>query len=141
MKKTFKIIAYIFVGIITLMMPFISYSNWKDQKAFIEGDKQETIATIKVDEQNVKTYNFKENDYGVEASKSTWQAGDQVTIYFLKNQPYIVSENPYIYKTTTEIIMPLIWLIIIVIVVVIQINTNRFLSRLSVEVAEEKHFK
>lgn len=112
MKKIIKTIVFIFIGITMAMMLFASYGSWKDQQMFSKGEKEKTVATIKVDENKVKTYNYQGNDYGVDASKSAWKNGDKVTVYFLKDQPYIVSENPYIYNSKTDILFPLIWFLI-----------------------------
>lgn len=111
LKKFIFILGIFFLSMVTISMPVISYSSWKDQQNFSKGDKGKAEALIKVDEHNVKTYNFKENEYGVDASKSSWKKGDKVTIYFLKSKPYIVAENPYVYNSKFDILSPLIWFI------------------------------
>lgn len=90
MTKFLRIVFYIFLSITMLMMLISSYSSWKDQQAFSNGVKEKATATIKIDKHNVKTYNYQGNDYGIDASKSVWMNGDKVTIYFLKDRPYIV---------------------------------------------------
>ncbi|MHC5228209.1 hypothetical protein ACYSNW_08025 [Enterococcus sp. LJL99] len=112
MNKIFNAIFYVFIIFAMIMMLFVSYTSWKNQKLFSEGDKETTIATIKIDENKVKTYNYKENDYGVDASKSLRNSGDKVTVYFLKDKPDIVSENPYVYNSQMDILFPLIWFLI-----------------------------
>lgn len=112
MNKIFNAIFYVFIIFAMVMMLFVSYTSWKNQKLFSEGDKETTIATIKIDENKVKTYNYKENDYGVDASKSLRNSGDKVTVYFLKDKPDIVAENPYVYNSQMDILFPLIWFLI-----------------------------
>ena len=108
-KKYLKILANIFLAAIIILLIVSSSSSWQDQREFSRGEKNTAIAKIKVDRNNVKTYNFSENSYGVDASKSKFKNNDTVKVYFLKKKPYIVSENPYIYHSTTEIIIPIIW--------------------------------
>lgn len=121
MKKILFILGAVFLVGITILMPVISYTSWKDQQDFSRGDKGRTEAVIKVDEHKVKTYNYKENHYGVDASKSSWKDGDKVTVYFLENRPEIVSENPYVYNSKIEIIAPLIWLVLFVGIILLNI--------------------
>lgn len=107
-KKYLKILANIFLAAIIILLIVSSSSSWQDQREFSRGEKNTAIAKIEVDRNNVKTYNFSENSYGVDASKSKFKNNDTVKVYFLKKKPYIVSENPYIYHSTTEIIIPII---------------------------------
>lgn len=118
MKKIVRIFIIVFICVITILMPVISFNFWKDQQYFSKGDKEKTEAIIKVDKHKVKTYNYKENNYGVDAEKSAWQDGDKVTIYYLKNRPEMVAENPYSYHSSLEIFFPLIWFILLGIVVI-----------------------
>lgn len=110
MKKFLIALSILFLGSVTVLMPVISYTSWKQQQEFSNGEKVKTEALIKVDD-GVKTYNYKENDYGVDASKSSFEAGDIVPVYFLKNKPYIVAENPYVYQSKADIFMPLFWFV------------------------------
>lgn len=127
MRKILFILGAVFLVGITILMPIISYTSWKDQQIFLKGDKGKTEAVIKVDEHNVKTYNYEENNYGVDASKSSWEDGDTVTVYFLKNRPDIVAENPYVYNSKTEIIAPLIWFIFLGSIILCGIFTRFFI--------------
>ncbi len=128
MKKILKIVAYLFIIFIIAMLLLASYSSFKDQQLFSKGDKEKTVATIQIDEHNVKTYNYQGIEYGVDASKSKWKDGDKVTVYYLKDTPYIVAENPYIYHSKTEILVPLIWVLILLGVVMSHLYIH-YLSR------------
>ncbi|MGX7197921.1 hypothetical protein [Enterococcus olivae] len=131
MRKILFILGMIFLGGVTILMPISSYSFWQDQQMFLHGEKGQTEALIKVDEHKIKTYNFKENDYGVDASKSSWREGDKVTIYFLRSKPYMVSENPYVYHTTAEIFMPLVWCVFVGGLLLGLIYTRSLISKLT----------
>lgn len=72
-----------------------------------------TSATIQVDDHGVKTYHYEGIDYGIDASKSSFRDGNHITVYFLKDKPYIVAENPYVYHSKLEIIAPLLWFFIL----------------------------
>lgn len=69
MKKFLIALSIFFLGSIAVLMPVVSYTSWKQQQEFSNGEKVKTEALIKVDD-GVKTYNYKENNYGVDASKS-----------------------------------------------------------------------
>ncbi len=112
-QKYLKIIANIFLVMISILLIISSYSSWKEQREFSRGEKRMAIAKIKVDSHHVKTYNFSENPYGVDAYQSKFRNGDAVKIYFLKHKPYVVSENPYIVHSAPEIIAPIIWSVIL----------------------------
>lgn len=128
MKKFLIALSILFLGSVTVLMPVISYTSWKQQQEFSNGDKLKTKALIKV-EDGVKTYNYKENDYGVDASKSSFEAGDTVTVYLLKNKPYIVAENPYVYQSKVEIFMPLFWFVLLGLATINLIRMNYLLYK------------
>lgn len=128
MKKFLIALSILFLGSVTVLMPVISYTSWKQQQEFSNGDKIKTKALIKV-EDGVKTYNYKENDYGVDASKSSFEAGDTVTVYLLKNKPYIVAENPYVYQSKVEIFMPLFWFVLLGLATINLIRMNYLLYK------------
>ncbi|EOT46480.1 MULTISPECIES: hypothetical protein [Enterococcus] len=128
MKKFLIALSILFLGSVTVLMPVISYTSWKQQQEFSNGDKLKTKALIKV-EDGVKTYNYKENDYGVDASKSSFEAGDIVTVYLLKNKPYIVAENPYVYQSKVEIFMPLFWFVLLGLATINLIRMNYLLYK------------
>lgn len=128
MKKFLIALSILFLGSVTVLMPVISYTSWKQQREFSNGDKIKTKALIKV-EDGVKTYNYKENDYGVDASKSSFEAGDIVTVYLLKNKPYIVAENPYVYQSKVEIFMPLFWFVLLGLATINLIRMNYLLYK------------
>lgn len=131
MKKILFIFGLIFLSFITLLMPIISYASWKEQQNFLTGDKGKAKALIKIDAYNVKTYNYKENDYGVDASKSSWREGDVVTVYFLKDRPYIVAENPYVYNSKLDILAPLIWFILLGGIITWIVSTRYLINKLT----------
>ena len=131
MKKILFIFGLIFLSFITLLMPIISYTSWKEQQNFLTGDKGKAKALIKIDAYNVKTYNYKENDYGVDASKSSWREGDVVTVYFLKDRPYIVAENPYVYNSKLDILAPLIWFILLGGIITWIVSTRYLINKLT----------
>ncbi|MFS1229198.1 hypothetical protein [Enterococcus lactis] len=113
-QKYLNIIGNIFLLIVvSVLLIFSAYSSWKDQQAFSMGEKSFAMAQIKVDSNHVKTYNFSENSYGVDASASKFRNGDVVKIYFLKSKPYMVAENPYVYQSVSDIFLPIIWAVII----------------------------
>ena len=128
MKKFLIALSILFLGSVTVLMPVISYTSWKQQQEFSNGDKLKTKALIKV-EDGVKTYNYKENDYGVDASKSSFEAGDTVTVYLLKNKQYIVAENPYVYQSKVEIFMPLFWFVLLGLATINLIRMNYLLYK------------
>ncbi|MGX7026001.1 hypothetical protein [Vagococcus hydrophili] len=134
MKKVIRIVCIIFLGFITIMMPIISYDSWKEQQAFSKGDKGKTEAIIKVDEHKVKTYNYKENGYGVDAEKSAWRDGDKVTVYYLKDKPDMVAENPYVYHTKREIFAPLMWFILLGIAVITEFYVRYLTKKIELEI-------
>ena len=77
-KKYLKILANIFLAAIIILLIVSSSSSWQDQREFSRGEKNTAIAKIKVDRNNVKTYNFSKNSYGVDASKSKFKNNDTV---------------------------------------------------------------
>ncbi|MGM0123281.1 hypothetical protein IGI37_000647 [Enterococcus sp. AZ194] len=119
-----------FYGVIVLLMVVMVHGFWGDQQTFSTSEKEKTTATIQVDEHKVKTYNFPENDYGVEASKSAWRDGDEVTIYYLKDQPDVVAENPYTYHSKSEIFSPLFTILIFLLLIAIDIFVRYVMHRL-----------
>lgn len=95
-------VATVFLVVVTLLLFYISFSNYRSNQAYLHSERVKTEAVIKEDEQGVKTYNFSGNPYGVTNSanwirnKDIGKDGEKVTIYYQKDKPWVVytEKNP-----------------------------------------------
>lgn len=107
LDKWLKNISFILLILFAIVMPLVTYSNWHNQQMFKTGEKKETTAIVRIDENKVKTYDYPENDYGVDARDSKAKDGESVTLYYLKNQPDMVSEKKDEYIPQKNILISL----------------------------------
>lgn len=107
LDKWLKNISFILLILFAIVMPIVTYSNWHNQQMFRTGEKKETTAIVRIDENKVKTYDYPENDYGVDARDSKAKDGESVTLYYLKNQPDMVSEKKDEYIPKKNILISL----------------------------------
>ena len=122
LDRWLKHLTFIMLCLFAIVMPIVTYSNWHNQQVFQGGEKLATTAIIEVDSHNLKVYRFPENKSVVSAKYSEYDEGETLTLYYLEDNPDMVSESRNHYVPQKDIIIFFSLSVVCILLVVWQIG-------------------